>query len=134
METGDKDISINLSHDADRAAQNQILFHGIRLAVLMHAQLVCTRCQLTPHQVRRAEIMERICNFTGCQCNINFERATYPARDETDCNNTQDTPREIVKTLTACHRLIHITGKAFPSHLTLMVNIINRFFSKARVN
>ena len=64
METGDKDISINLSHDANRATQNQILFHGIRLAVLMHAQLVCTALPINaPPGATRAEIMERICNF-----------------------------------------------------------------------
>ncbi|ERL46157.1 hypothetical protein RS24_01150 [Candidatus Micropelagos thuwalensis] len=111
METDDKDISINLSHDADRATQNQILFHGIRLAVLMHAQLVCTALPINaPPGATRAEIMERICNFDLSNV-IATLNATYPARDETDCKNTQDTTREIVQTLTACHRLIHITSQ-----------------------
>mgnify|MGYP001318554373 CR=1 FL=1 len=111
METGDKDISINLSHDADRATQNQILFHGIRLAVLMHAQLVCTALPINaPPGATRAEIMERICNFDLSNV-IATLNATYPARDETDCKNTRDTTREIVQTLTACHRLIHITSQ-----------------------
>ena len=111
METGDKDISINLSHDANRATQNQILFHGIRLAVLMHAQLVCTALPINaPPGATRAEIMERICNFDLSNV-IATLNATYPARDETDCKNTRDTTREIVQTLTACHRLIHITSQ-----------------------
>ena len=77
----------------------------------MHAQLVCTALPINaPPGATRAEIMERICNFDLSNV-IATLNATYPARDETDCKNTQDTTREIVKTLTACHRLIHITSQ-----------------------
>ena len=41
MQAEKNDISLSLSPQADMATQNQILFHGIRLAVLMHAQFAC---------------------------------------------------------------------------------------------
>jgi hypothetical protein len=111
METGDSDISINLSPDADRATQNQILFHGIRLAVLMHAQLVCAALPINaPPGATRAEIMERICNFDLSHV-IATLNSIYPAREETDVKNSSDTSREIVNILTDCHRLIHMTSQ-----------------------
>ena len=51
------------------ATQNQILFHGIRLAVLMHAQFACAALPVNaPPGATRDEIMERICNFDLQPC------------------------------------------------------------------
>ena len=54
MQAEKNDISLSLSPLADMATQNQILFHGIRLAVLMHAQFACARCRSTPRPGQRA--------------------------------------------------------------------------------
>ena len=54
--------------------------------------------------------MERICNFDLSHV-IATLNSIYPAREETDVKNSSDSSREIVKILTDCHRLIHMTSQ-----------------------
>jgi hypothetical protein len=104
---GGGEISLSLSPKADTATQNQILFHGIRLAILMHAQFASAGLPINaPPGATRDEIMERICNFDFNHV-IETLSATYPAQ----ANGQEDSGRQILHVLEHCQRLVQMTSQ-----------------------
>ena len=107
MQVEKNDISLSLSPQADMATQNQILFHGIRLAVLMHAQFACAALPINaPPGATRDEIMERICNFDFNHV-IDTLAATYPA----SAGGKEEGARHILHQLEHCRRLVQMTSQ-----------------------
>jgi phosphoenolpyruvate carboxylase len=115
------DISLNLSGDVDGATQNQILFHGIRLALLMHAQFVCAALPVNaPPGATRDEIMERICNFDLAHV-IDTLTGTYPPSElaaakaekkgKTAKAASANEPQHILHDLVQCRRLVQMTSQ-----------------------
>ena len=118
MQAEKNEISLSLSPKADTATQNQILFHGIRLAILMHAQFACAGLPINaPPGATRDEIMERICNFDFNHV-IETLSATYPA----SANGQEDSGRQILHVLEHCQRLVQMTSQDWRRHSALMAN------------
>lgn len=108
IDDGKETINISLSTKADTQTQNQILFHGIRLAVLMHAQFACAGLPINaPPGATRSEIMERICNFDLTHVIATLD-ATYPKDDR---KTGAQRPQEIVHELRQCQHLLRMTSQ-----------------------
>ena len=112
MQAEKSDISLSLSGEADGATQNQILFHGIRLAILMHAQFVCGALPVNaPPGATRDEIMERICNFDLAHV-IDTLAATYrPSESGAAKLGRTDEPQRILADLEHCRRMVQMTSQ-----------------------
>jgi phosphoenolpyruvate carboxylase len=107
MQGEKNDIHLSLSPQADMPTQNQFLFHGIRLAVLMHAQFACAALPINaPPGATRDEIMERICNFDFAHV-IDTLAATYPAPTD----GQDEGARHILHQLEHCQRLVQMTSQ-----------------------
>ena len=108
IDDGKETINISLSTKADTQTQNQILFHGIRLAVLMHAQFACAGLPINaPPGATRSEIMERICNFDLTHVIATLD-ATYPGDER---KTSAQRPQEIVHQLRQCQHLLRMTSQ-----------------------
>jgi phosphoenolpyruvate carboxylase len=112
------DVSLGLSGETDGATQNQILFHGIRLAILMHAQFVCAALPVNaPPGATRDEIMERICNFDLSHI-IDILTTTYRPNESGSAKSARsekagrtDEPQRILADLRQCQRLVQMTSQ-----------------------
>ena len=112
------DVSLGLSGETDGATQNQILFHGIRLAILMHAQFVCAALPVNaPPGATRDEIMERICNFDLAHV-IDILTTTYRPSESGSAKSGRaekarrtDEPQRILADLRQCQRLVQMTSQ-----------------------
>ncbi|MDC0147597.1 phosphoenolpyruvate carboxylase [Alphaproteobacteria bacterium] len=116
-------IQLSLAADADIASQNQILFHCIRLALLMHAQFTCASLPVNaPPGASRDEIMEKICNYDLEQV-IETLQTNYPAHESSESwsqglaeSGRKEDPhqtgsQQVLASLTHCRRLLQLTSQ-----------------------
>jgi len=118
MHAEKSDISLGLSGETDGATQNQILFHGIRLAILMHAQFVCAALPVNaPPGATRDEIMERICNFDLAHVMDILTTTYHPSESgvaklgRPEKAGRTDEPQRILADLRQCRRLVQMTSQ-----------------------
>lgn len=123
MQGEPEQVQLSLSADADVASQNQILFHCIRLALLMHAQFTCASLPTNaPPGATREEIMEKICNYDLEQVMETLE-TNYPAHESTENwsqalaesglkkTTGQATSQQVLASLSQCRRLLRLTNQ-----------------------
>ena len=123
LQDADDKIQLGLSADADVATQNQILFHCIRLALLMHAQFTCASLPTNaPPGASRDEIMEKICNYDLQQV-ISTLEANYPPHESADTwsqalaesglksSANQTRGHKVLDSLKQCQRLLQLTNQ-----------------------
>jgi hypothetical protein len=116
-------IQLSLAANADIASQNQILFHCIRLALLMHAQFTCASLPVNaPPGASRDEIMEKICNYDLEQV-IETLQTNYPAHESSESWSqglvetgrkeelNQSDSQQVLASLTQCRRLLQLTSQ-----------------------